>query len=163
MYISNESSTLDVCIFPALGLPNTRFFMTGAARKYLPLAVFGYLTGIFWTPPQSKPEKRMRVFQRAERILRHTGASVYCSPEGMRNTTGQIGHFNKGAFHLATSLGRRCCRFTLPPRRRWTRGWGGMCGRASFTSTFSPGFQLTIGNSKTWIGTGAKSANCLSG
>jgi 1-acyl-sn-glycerol-3-phosphate acyltransferase len=29
---------------------------------------------------------------------------VYLSPEGMRVTTGDIGQFNKGAFHLATSL-----------------------------------------------------------
>ena len=29
---------------------------------------------------------------------------MYLSPEGMRVTTGEIGHFNKGSFHLATSL-----------------------------------------------------------
>jgi 1-acyl-sn-glycerol-3-phosphate acyltransferase len=29
---------------------------------------------------------------------------VYLSPEGGRITTGEIGHFNKGAFHLATVL-----------------------------------------------------------
>jgi len=29
---------------------------------------------------------------------------VYLSPEGERVTTGEIGHFNKGAFHLATDL-----------------------------------------------------------
>ena len=30
---------------------------------------------------------------------------MYLSPEGDRVRTGQIGHFNKGAFHLATDLG----------------------------------------------------------
>ena len=29
---------------------------------------------------------------------------MYLSPEGKCVTTGEIGHFNKGAFHLATSL-----------------------------------------------------------
>ena len=36
--------------------------------------------------------------------MRRTGESVYLSPEGGRITTGDIGHFNKGAFHLATVL-----------------------------------------------------------
>jgi 1-acyl-sn-glycerol-3-phosphate acyltransferase len=30
---------------------------------------------------------------------------VFLSPEGKRVTTGDIGKFNKGSFHLATSLG----------------------------------------------------------
>ncbi len=54
--------------------------------------------------PQEYPEKRVAIFKRADRILRETGDSVYLSPEGMRVTTGEIGHFNKGSFHLATSL-----------------------------------------------------------
>jgi 1-acyl-sn-glycerol-3-phosphate acyltransferase len=37
-------------------------------------------------------------------VLRRTGESVYLSPEGERVVTGKIGHFNKGAFHLATAL-----------------------------------------------------------
>ena len=37
-------------------------------------------------------------------VLRRTGESVYLSPEGGRITSGEIGHFNKGAFHLATVL-----------------------------------------------------------
>jgi 1-acyl-sn-glycerol-3-phosphate acyltransferase len=104
VFVSNETSTLDVVVLAALGLPNTRFFMSGFARKYLPLGLMGYLTGNFWTVPQSLPERRVRIFQRAERVLRRTGASVYLSPEGGRNTTGVIGPFNKGAFHLATNL-----------------------------------------------------------
>ena len=30
--------------------------------------------------------------------------SVYLSPEGGRVCSGEIGHFNRGAFHLATNL-----------------------------------------------------------
>ncbi|MGH8694811.1 MAG: lysophospholipid acyltransferase family protein, partial [Burkholderiales bacterium] len=58
-----------------------------------------------WTVPQEYPLKRTRIFQAAERTLQRTGESVYVSPEGERVTTGSIGHFNKGAFHLATQLG----------------------------------------------------------
>jgi 1-acyl-sn-glycerol-3-phosphate acyltransferase len=105
VYVSNHTSTIDMFVLIALGLPNTRFFLSGYLRKLLPLGLIGYLIGIFWTVPQSFPERRTAIFRRAERVLRRTGESVYLSPEGERITTGEIGHFNKGAFHLATALG----------------------------------------------------------
>lgn len=104
IYISNHTSTLDVFILMALGLPNSRYFMSGYLRKILPLGLIGYLIGIFYTPPQSRPRERRQCFRRAERVLRRTGESVYLSPEGMRVTTGHLGSFNKGTFHLATRL-----------------------------------------------------------
>jgi len=104
VFISNHTSTIDLFALVALGLPNARFFLSGFLRKLLPLGLIGYLIGIFWTVPQEYPEQRRRIFERAERVLRRTGESVYLSPEGVRVTTGEIGHFNKGAFHLATAL-----------------------------------------------------------
>jgi len=104
VYISNHSSTLDVFLLIALGLPRTRFFLSGFLKKLPPIGIVGALIRIFWTVPQEFPEKRRAIFQRADQILRATGDSVYLSPEGMRVTTGEIGHFNKGSFHLATSL-----------------------------------------------------------
>jgi 1-acyl-sn-glycerol-3-phosphate acyltransferase len=104
VYISNHTSTIDLFALIALGLPRTRFFLSGYLRKVLPLGLIGYLIGIFWTVPQTFPAERMRIFQRAERSLRRTGDSVYLSPEGGRVTSGGIGPFNKGAFHLATAL-----------------------------------------------------------
>ena len=105
VYVSNHTSTVDMFVLIALGLPNTRFFLSGYLRKLLPLGLIGYLIGIFWTVPQSFPERRTAIFRRAERVLRRTGESVYLSPEGQRVTSGEIGHFNRGAFHLATALG----------------------------------------------------------
>jgi 1-acyl-sn-glycerol-3-phosphate acyltransferase len=104
VYISNHTSTIDVFLLIALALPRARFFLSGFLRKVVPLGIIGYLIRIFWTVPQEFPERRRQIFARAARILRRTGDSVYLSPEGMRVTTGEIGHFNKGAFHLATSL-----------------------------------------------------------
>jgi len=104
IYVSNHTSTLDVFILIALGLPNARFFVFGGTRKWLPMAVIGHLIGTFFTPPQTTRADRVKCFERAERVLRRTGESVYLSPEGERITTGQIGPFNKGAFHLATNL-----------------------------------------------------------
>ena len=104
IYISNHTATLDVFATVALGLPNTRYFLSGFLRKILPLGLIGYLIGVFWTVPCRFPEKRRKIFQRADRVLRRSGESVYLTPEGGRIRTGEIGHFNRGAFHLATSL-----------------------------------------------------------
>jgi 1-acyl-sn-glycerol-3-phosphate acyltransferase len=104
VYVSNHTSTIDVFVLVALGLPNARFFLSGYLRKLLPLGLIGYLIGIFWTVPQEFPDARRRIFARAATTLRASGESVYLSPEGERITTGRIGHFNKGAFHLAADL-----------------------------------------------------------
>jgi 1-acyl-sn-glycerol-3-phosphate acyltransferase len=104
VFISNHTSTIDVFAVNAMALPNTRFFMSGFLRKFLPLGLIGYLVGIFWTVPQNFPERRVEIFKRAERVLRRSRESVYLSPEGKRVTTGEIGAFNKGSFHLATAL-----------------------------------------------------------
>ena len=104
IYISNHTSTLDVMLLISLGLPRARFFLSGYLRKFPVVAIIGYIIRVFWTVPRSFPERRREIFRRADRILRHTGDSVYLSPEGKCVTTGEIGAFNKGAFHLATSL-----------------------------------------------------------
>jgi 1-acyl-sn-glycerol-3-phosphate acyltransferase len=104
VYVSNHSSTLDIFILVALGLPNCRFFLSGFLRTYIPLGLMAWMMGTFFTVPQDRPEERRRIFAAAARTLRRTGESVYLSPEGARIVTGQIGHFNKGAFHLATDL-----------------------------------------------------------
>ena len=104
VYISNHTSTLDLFVLVALGLPNCRFFLSGFLRKFVPLGIISWMMGTFFTVPQDRPAERVRIFQRADGTLRRTGESVYLSPEGGRITTGEIGHFNRGAFHLATSL-----------------------------------------------------------
>ena len=104
VYVSNHSSTIDLFVLVALGLPDTRFFLTGDLRRLVPLGFIAQLMGTFFTAPQSRPAERVRIFRRADATLRRTGESVYLSPEGARITSGGIGHFNKGAFHLATSL-----------------------------------------------------------
>ena len=109
VFIANHTSTLDVFAIAAMALPNTRCFLSGFLRKILPLGLIGYLIGIFWTVPLRFPEKRRKIFQRADRVLRESGESVFLTPEGSRIRTGQIAHFNRGAFHLATSLNAPIC------------------------------------------------------
>jgi len=124
IYVSNHTSTIDMFVLVALGLPKARFFFSGFFRKIVPLGVIGSLMGTFFTPSQANRANRVRCFQTAERVLRRTGDSVYLSPEGERITTGQIGPFNKGAFHLATSLGVPIVPFYLDIPREIDPGKG---------------------------------------
>jgi putative phosphoserine phosphatase / 1-acylglycerol-3-phosphate O-acyltransferase len=105
VYTVNHSSAVDMFVLTALGLPNARFFIKRGAWKFPQLGLVAWLMGAFFTVPQRFPQRRTRIFQRADRVLRRTGESVLLSPEGTRVTTGEVGAFNKGAFHLATSLG----------------------------------------------------------
>jgi 1-acyl-sn-glycerol-3-phosphate acyltransferase len=134
IYISNHSSTIDLFVLTALKLPNSRFFLRGSLRKTLPLCMIGYMIGVIWTVPQDYPEKRRRIFRKAERILRVTGESVFLSPEGKRITSGEIGHFNKGAFHLATALGVPIIPLYIhiPPEMNPGRGLNAKPGQVDF-------------------------------
>lgn len=104
VYVGNHTSALDVFVVCALGLPRTRYFLTGALRLVAPLGLIGWLIGVFFTPPQTRRDERVALFQRATRELAASGESVFLTPEGVRVRTGQIGHFNRGAFHLALAL-----------------------------------------------------------
>jgi 1-acyl-sn-glycerol-3-phosphate acyltransferase len=100
VFIANHWSLLDPFVVIALGLPNCRYFMSGFLRVVLPFAVIASLAGTFWTPRQRYPVKRRRLFRHAAAVLRRTGESVFLTPEGQACWV-----FNKGASHLATSLG----------------------------------------------------------
>ncbi len=104
VYVANHTSSLDLIALVAIGMPRTRFFLSGFVKWYGPIGILASLIGTFYTVLQDRPDERRRIFARADRILRRTGESVFLSPEGMRVLTGDIGAFNKGAFHLATSL-----------------------------------------------------------
>ncbi|HEV8584413.1 MAG TPA: lysophospholipid acyltransferase family protein [Methylomirabilota bacterium] len=109
VYVSNHSSTLDMFVLVALGLPRTRFVgaqdLDGFLRWMAPLGIFTTLMGTRWAPPPSKPAERARWFGATEGLLRRTGDSIYLSPEGERVTTGRLGPFNADNFQLAASLG----------------------------------------------------------
>jgi 1-acyl-sn-glycerol-3-phosphate acyltransferase len=130
VYVSNHTSTIDVFVLVALGLPKTRFFLSGFMRKFVPFGLMAALMGTFFTCAQTDRPGRVRCFQRADRILRRTGDSVYLSPEGERVTTGQIGHFNKGAFHLATALHAPIVPFyiDIPPAMNPGKGYAAKSG-----------------------------------
>jgi len=104
VYISNHTSSLDVFVLLALGLPRARFFMKRGAWVFPPGALVALSVGTFFTVPQTHTDKRRALFAAACEVLRRTGDSVYLSPEGTRVVSGGVGPFNKGAFHLAAAL-----------------------------------------------------------
>ncbi|MDP2343011.1 MAG: lysophospholipid acyltransferase family protein [Deltaproteobacteria bacterium] len=105
VYVFNHTSSLDLFVVCALGLPNVRFFLKRKFLLFVPMGLLSALAGTFFTAPQTQPAARTRLFEKATRVLRSTGESVFLSPEGTRVTSGEIGAFNKGAFHLAAALG----------------------------------------------------------
>jgi 1-acyl-sn-glycerol-3-phosphate acyltransferase len=105
VYVSNHSSSIDVFVLLSLALPRTCFFMKRGAWVFPPGALVALCVGTFFTVPQAYTDRRRKLFAAACEALRKSGDSVYLSPEGTRVTTGGVGPFNKGAFHLAAALG----------------------------------------------------------
>ncbi len=143
VYVSNHTSTLDLFVLVALGLPNCRFFLSGFLRKFVPLGLIAWAMGTFFTVPQDRTEERRRIFRRAADTLKRTGESVYLSPEGGRITTGEIGHFNKGAFHIATDLRAPIVPLYFHIPRTMDPGLGYSAGRGTVTVHVLPPIDTT--------------------
>lgn len=117
VFIGNHTSTLDFFIVTGLGIPGLRGFMARKNALMLPVGVLGVMLQHFFLPSQADPEGRRAVFMRAAEVLRRTGEPVFLTPEGTRHLSGELGPFNKGAFHLAIALGRpiQPLRIEIPP------------------------------------------------
>lgn len=105
-FIANHTSSLDVLVVAALGLPNARFFTSRYTLRFVPVTLVNLALGTFFLSEQYEPEKRRREFRAATNTLRRTGESAFLTPEGVRVRTGRVGRFNKAAFHMATVLHR---------------------------------------------------------
>ena len=150
IYLINHTSTVDVFVLLALGLPSTRFFLWGGLRRFPPVAVIGYLIGVFFTPSQARPDKRARCFQNAERVLRVTGDSVLLSPEGRCVTTGELGRSTKARFILQRTLRRRLFPSLSPFRVTSIRAVVMVFCRAPFMSTSTNRSSHPTGCWRTW-------------
>jgi 1-acyl-sn-glycerol-3-phosphate acyltransferase len=140
VYISNHTSTLDVMLLIALALPRARFFLSGyCANSRRPDHWIHHPCLLDRASTDSGTATRN--LSRADRILRRTGDSVYLSPEGKCVTTGEIGAFNKGSFHLATSLKRLSYRSTFTSHQRCKDGEVTAPNREPSTFIF---FRLSI-------------------
>ena len=55
VFVSNHTSSLDLFVLVALGLPRCRFFLSGFLKKLVPLGIISWLLGTFFTVPQDRP------------------------------------------------------------------------------------------------------------
>ncbi len=153
VYMSNHSSTLDMFVMIALGLPNTRFVgaedLGGFLRWMAPLGIISYVMGTLWAPPWSKPADRARWFQRTEGLLRRTGGSVYLSPEGERVTTGRLGPSTRTISNSRLTSARRSCLSTSTSRARSIPEGGSTLSRERSMCTCNRRSRRTAGRSRT--------------
>jgi 1-acyl-sn-glycerol-3-phosphate acyltransferase len=104
IYTINHSSTLDLVTMIALGLPRIRF-VAKWELQYNPLFfIVGHLTGQVFIQ-RKKSQKAIAKLQNTYDRLRRDNLSIMVAPEGSRKHPGVIGHFKKGAFHMAIDLG----------------------------------------------------------
>ncbi|HMO16797.1 MAG TPA: lysophospholipid acyltransferase family protein [Oligoflexia bacterium] len=106
IYISNHTSPFDVFAVAAIAPSDTYYFLSKRTWFHLPLSALAFLSGVFYLSSQTNKKSRTRTFKRAAEFLSRSGKSVFLTPEGKMVQTGQIGSFNKGAFHLALKLKR---------------------------------------------------------
>ena len=103
IYISNHSSTLDIFLIIAMGLPKVRY-IAKHELLYNPLfGVMGWLTGQIFIKRQDSA-RAVGTLNRAYERIRRQGLSLYVAPEGTRIVSGKIGPFKKGAFRMAIDL-----------------------------------------------------------
>jgi len=99
IFVSNHSSYIDVpCLFMAL--PVNLHFIAKKQLKQIPiLGWFMAATGMIFIDR----DKRNRAIQSLEKAVEslQKGSNMIVFPEGSRIKGGQLGHFKKGAFHLA--------------------------------------------------------------
>lgn len=103
IYIINHSTTLDLVVLIALGLPRVRF-VAKYELLYNPLFyLLGKSTGqIFIRREQS--DEAIEHLRNTYRRIKSNALSVLMAPEGTRKHKGIIGQFKKGPFRMAMDL-----------------------------------------------------------
>lgn len=133
IYLINHSSTLDLFVIIALGLPRVRYL----AKYELQFNPFFYLLGRFTGQifiVRQKTDKAVQKIQEAYKKIKRKRLSILVAPEGSRKHEGVIGPFKKGAFRMAMDLG-----YPIVPI--YTAGADDLCERDSLIT--KPG-TLTI-------------------
>jgi len=103
IYIVNHSTTLDLIIFLALGLPSVRF-VAKHELQYNPLFfILGHFTGQIFID-RGKSDETINRLQNTCRRIKKNKLSVLMAPEGTRKHRGKIGPFKKGPFRMAMDL-----------------------------------------------------------
>jgi 1-acyl-sn-glycerol-3-phosphate acyltransferase len=104
--MSNHQSHFDIpVIYQALGIP-----LRMVAKKELfriPIMGPAMRYSGFVEVDRSRRADAVRSLTAARERLLHDRTSVWIAPEGTRSTTGELGKFKRGGFHLAIEAGLR--------------------------------------------------------
>ena len=82
LYFFNHNSFLDIFIIPTLGLKNTRFIISEAVQKIIPLHLANLGVDVLYIPDSDETERRIEFFKQVSEDLKAGKYSVICSPEG---------------------------------------------------------------------------------
>jgi putative phosphoserine phosphatase / 1-acylglycerol-3-phosphate O-acyltransferase len=105
MYTFNHNSYFDVLIITALGLTNTRCFLSEKTLKFVPVTISALAIGTLYIPMMKHAKRRQRFFERTtERIMRER-FSVLVSSEGVHTFVDGIAPFNDGVYRMAVEAG----------------------------------------------------------
>lgn len=103
MYTFNHNSFLDIFVLTAMGIPNTRFFLSENTIKYIPVTLSALAIGIYYIPVKKNVKRRNAFFSRMEKKLNNNDQSIFVSSEGVHQFTHGINRFNDGVYFLATA------------------------------------------------------------
>jgi putative phosphoserine phosphatase / 1-acylglycerol-3-phosphate O-acyltransferase len=103
LYTFNHNSFLDIIIVTALGLTNTRFFLSVRTIKYLPITLSALAIGTLYIPFKNQQVKRLSFFRKAAERAQKERFSIFASSEGVHTFIHGIAPFNKGIYHLAVN------------------------------------------------------------
>ena len=104
VFLFNHSSTLDLFIVLALGMPKIRF----VAKREISRNPFFWILARFSGQIMIDRRDSRSAFQQLfdiRPLVRKKGISLGFAPEGTRSENGEIGPFKPGAFHSAVALG----------------------------------------------------------
>lgn len=103
VFMSNHQSVIDTAAIVSTLPVSWRFV---AKRELLWVPFFGWALGLggHVIVDRGDHEKAMRSMKRAAERIR-TGTNVIIFPEGTRSTSGEMGPFKSGGFHLAIEAG----------------------------------------------------------
>ena len=102
IYMFNHNSFLDIFLIPVAGLRNTRFIISEAVQKIIPLHMCNLGIDVLYIPTKGDPIRRAKFFERVTKDLAQRKYNVICSPEGRHTFIHGLAPFNDGVFKMAT-------------------------------------------------------------
>jgi 1-acyl-sn-glycerol-3-phosphate acyltransferase len=105
LYTINHNSYLDTFILTAVGIPDSRFFLSEKTFIYIPMVIAAKAFGTWYIPQKKHAKRRLNFFIRKTAVLKKTNYSVIASAEGVHYHKHGISPFNKGIFHMALEVG----------------------------------------------------------